>query len=61
MPTSKGTEVSLSYVQCFFYLASSSLNVSIFHVTCWIPSGQTSYKITLLFVYLFTIMVHENC
>ena len=30
MPTLKGTEVSLSYVECFLYLVSSSINVSIF-------------------------------
>ena len=37
--TLKGTEVSLSYVQCFLYLVSSSINMSIFHITqldtCW--------------------------
>ena len=31
MPSLKGTEVSLSYVQCFLYLVSSFINVSIFH------------------------------
>ena len=30
--TLKGTETSLSYVQCFLYLVSSSINVSIFHM-----------------------------
>ena len=34
VPTLKGTEVSLFYVQCFLYLTSSSINVSIFHITC---------------------------
>ena len=29
----KGTEVSLSCVQCSLYLVSSSINVSIFHIT----------------------------
>ena len=43
MPTLKGTGVSLSYVQCFLYLASSSILVSIFHIHGWILSGQTSY------------------
>ena len=28
VPTLKGTEVSLSYIQCFLYLVSSSINVS---------------------------------
>ena len=31
VPTLKGTEVSLCYVQCFLYLVSSSVNVSIVH------------------------------
>ena len=30
VPTLKGTETSLSYVQCFLYLISSSVNVSVF-------------------------------
>ena len=30
VPPLKGTEASLSYVQCFLYLVSSSINVSIF-------------------------------
>ena len=29
VPTLKGTEVSLSYVHCFMYLLSSSINVSV--------------------------------
>ena len=36
MPTLKGTQVSLSYVQCFLYLVSS-INVSIFHIT-WLDT-----------------------
>ena len=40
MPTLKGTEVSLSYVQCFLYLVSSLINVSIFHVT-WLDTFWT--------------------
>ena len=31
--TLKGTEVPLSYVQCFLYIVFSSINVSIFHIT----------------------------
>ena len=34
VPTLKGTEASLSYVQCFLYLVSSSVNISFFHITC---------------------------
>ena len=33
VPTLKGTEVSLSYLQCFLYFLSSSINASIFHIT----------------------------
>ena len=33
VPTLKGTEASLSYVQSFLYLVSSSINVSVLHVT----------------------------
>ena len=38
--TLKGTEASLSYVQYFLYLASFSINVSIFHVT-WLDTSWT--------------------
>ena len=40
VPTLKGTEGSLSYVQCFFYLASSLINVSIFHII-WLHTFWT--------------------
>ena len=40
VPTMKGTEASLSYVQCFLYLASSSINVSIFHIV-WLDTFWT--------------------
>ena len=43
MPTLKRTEVSLSCVQCFLCLVSSSINVSIFILRGWILSGQSSY------------------
>ena len=33
-PSLKGTEASLSCVQCFLYLVFSSINVSIFHILC---------------------------
>ena len=33
VPTLKGTEASLSYIQCFLNLVSSSIHVSIFHIT----------------------------
>ena len=40
MAALKGTEVSLSYIQCFLYLVSSSINVSIFHST-WLDTFWT--------------------
>ena len=40
VPTLKGTEAPLSYVQCFLYLISSSINVSIFHIT-WLDTFWT--------------------
>ena len=40
MPTLMGTEVSLSYVQCFLYLVFSSINASIFHIT-WLGTFRT--------------------
>ena len=40
VPTLKGTEVSWSYVQCFLYLTSSLINVSIFHST-WLATFWT--------------------
>ena len=33
VPTLKGIEVSLSYIQCFLHFVYSSINVSIFHST----------------------------
>ena len=36
----KGTEASLSCVQCFLYLVSSSINVSISHIT-WLDTFWT--------------------
>ena len=40
VPTLKGSEASLSYAQCFLYLVSSSIHVSIFHVT-WLDTFWT--------------------
>ena len=40
VPTTKGTEASLSYVQWFLYFASSSVNISIFHST-WLDTFWT--------------------
>ena len=38
----KGTKASLSCVQCFLYLISSSINVSIFHIT-WLDTFWTDF------------------
>ena len=38
-----GTEVPLSYVQCFMYLVSSSVNVSTFHIA-WLDTFWTDLK-----------------
>ena len=40
VPTLKETEVSLSYIQCFLYFVSSSINVSIFPIT-WLDTFWT--------------------
>ena len=45
----KGTEASLSYVQCFLFLVSSLVNVFIFHIT-WMDTFWTDL---VLFIYLF--------
>ena len=37
VPTLKGTDALLSYVQCFLYLLSFSVDVSIFHIT-WLDT-----------------------
>ena len=40
VPTLKGTEASLSFVLWFLYLVSSSINVSLFHIT-WLDTFWT--------------------
>ena len=40
VPTLKGTGVSFPYIQCFLYLVSSAVNVSIFHIT-WLDTFWT--------------------
>ena len=42
VPTLKGTEASLSYVQCFWYLVPFSTNVSILHIT-WLVTFWTDF------------------
>ena len=44
VPTLKRTETSLSYVQCFLYLVSSSMHVSIFHIILCTGSFKYTYQ-----------------
>ena len=50
MPTLKGTESSVSYVQCFLYLVFSSINVPIFHIT-WLDIFWTHYVCVCVYTY----------
>ena len=47
MPTLKGAEASFSYAQCFFYLVSSSINVSILPST-WLETFWTDLVCTYI-------------
>ena len=47
VPTLKGTETSLSYIQCLFFVVSSSINVSIFHIT-WLDTFWTDLGYRIL-------------
>ena len=40
VPTLKGTQALLLYIQCFLYLVSSSISVFIFHIT-WLDTFWT--------------------
>ena len=51
VPPLKGTEASLSCVQCFLYLVSSSVNVSIFHIA-WLDTFWTDLMCMCMCVYL---------
>ena len=60
VPTWQGTEAPLSYVQCFLYLVSSSIYVSIFHIiwldTCWtelVYKREIQYCMCLC-IYIYT-------
>ena len=55
VPTLKGTEASFSYVQCFLYLVSSSINVSIFHST-WLDSYIYTYVLIYIHTHLYMIL-----
>ena len=56
MPALKGTEMSLSCVQCFLCLVSSE-NVSIFHLTCmneYLLDRVYMYIVLYILVYIYT-------
>ena len=48
----KRTEESLSYVQCFLYVVSSSINVSIFHST-WLDVFWKDH----IYVYIYAFVI----
>ena len=52
VPTLKGTEASLSYVQCFLYLVSPSVNVSIFHIR-WLDTFWRDCKYVCICMYVY--------
>ena len=53
VPTLKGTEASLSCVQCFLYLVSSSIRVSIFHST-WLDTFWIDSLFLSVYMYVYT-------
>ena len=57
MPTLKGTEASLSYVQCFLYLVSFSINASIFHIT-WPDTFWTNLFICIQYSYYIKFSIY---
>ena len=59
VPTLKGTEALLSCIQCFLYLASSSINVSISPIT-WLDTFWTehiylSYIFISIYLYIWSV------
>ena len=58
MPPLKGTEASLSYEQCFLYLVSSSVNVSICH-SVWLATLWTDLEYPRI-AHMHTSQVHKQ-
>ena len=56
VPTLKGTEASLSYIQCYLYLVSSSVNVSI----SWYVAGYFPDRLHYLYKYTYVSSCLEN-
>ena len=52
--------MSLSYVQCFLYILSSSINVSIFHIT-WLDTFWTDYIYMYICIYTYTYIHIRIC
>ena len=59
VPTLKGTEVSLSYIQYFLYLVSSLINVSLFHIA-WLDTFWTDFIIYHPYYYLGMIRPRDQ-
>ena len=64
VPTLKGTEVSSSYVQCFLYLVSSSINV---YFSCYMdgylldrPSHGLEMSLTFFFITIFSLKINNS-
>ena len=60
VPTLKGTEVSLSCVQCFLYLVSYSINVSTFHIIWLVLTGQTLYIPPIVLILVSPVSKKHN-
>ena len=56
----KGTEVSLSYVQCFLNLVFSSINVSSFHITWWLDTWWAYLKYIHINQNIFYVSLYKN-
>ena len=57
-PTLKETEESVSYVQCFSYLVSSSIDVSIFPIT-WRDTFWTDLVFFILCMYTIYLYIYN--
>ena len=53
--TLKGTEASLSYVQCLLFLVFSSVNVSTFHIT-WLDTFWTDHIHKIYFYVIYNVL-----
>ena len=55
----KGTEGSLSYVQCFLHLVSPSIKVAVFHIT-WMVTFWTDVSTFFCWPPLPESVLHED-